>query len=164
LQPVPARITATLILAVLVACGGEPPATTGAGNQSAPVAGASQEVRACDLLDLATAITIIGTGTEHPGGDTERDTCIYSNAGVAMLTIQIGRAELYDQMSIPMPHTAVSIGDRGRYNVQTSGAVAVEFTQGDYKVTLGVRPIGSSNSSHLDPLLAAARGVAGQLP
>ena len=155
------RLALALMLAVLVACGGEPPSTARGGGPSTL---STQEVRACDLLDLATAASIIGSGAEHPGGDTERDTCLYSSPGVALLTIQIGSSDLYDQISIPQPHTAVSIGDRGRYTEQASGTTAVEFVKGDYTATIGVRPIGSQASAYLDPLLAAARSVASRLP
>lgn len=162
------RCTTAVFLVVFVACGAEPPpASSVGGSQSVPGAAAtssSRSVRACDLLDLATATTVIGSGTELPGGDAEQETCVYANPGVAILTIQIGRAQLYDQVTIAQPHTAATIGDRGRYNVQPSGAVAIQFVKGAYSVTISVQPIGSAVQAYEAPLMSAAQGAAGLLP
>jgi hypothetical protein len=127
-------------------------------------AGASPEVRACDLLTLDGATRVIGSGTEHPGGDTERLTCMYSNPGVAMLTIQLGSAAQYDQVTIMQPHTAVEIGDRGRSNVQSNGVASVQFVKGAHSATLSAQPLGSAQADYLEPLVAAAREAAGRLP
>lgn len=158
-------LTAALSFGVLVACGADQPAPQ-SGSQGAPNANAGQEIRACHLIDLAAATTVVGVGTEHPGGDTERDTCIYSNAGVAMLTIQTGDAMLYDRITIPEPHTPVALGDRGRQTVQASGRVAVQFVKGDYSVTIGVQPIGSNQGrpDYLPLVLSAAQKAAAMLP
>lgn len=122
-----------------------------------------QAVRACDVLDLATAAGVIGADTEHPGGDTEESTCLYSNAGTAILTLQLGSVELYDQISILKPHTAVSIGQRARYNVQPNGAIGVQFIEGAHSATLSVQPIGASRTDYLASMLTAARTVAERL-
>lgn len=123
-----------------------------------------QEIRACDVLDLQAATRVLGPGTEHPGGDTEQLTCLYSNAGVGMLILQLGPAELYDQVTVLEPHTQVQIGDRARYNVQKTGVVAVQLLAGDHTATLSVQPIGTSDTDYLERLLSAARDVAGTLP
>ena len=133
---------------------------TGAGTLTLE----AQDIRACDLLDLTMARGVVGPDTEHPGGDTERETCVYANPGVAMLTIQIGRAELFDQIRILEPHTPESIGDRGRSTVQPSGSVALQFVKGEYAVTIGVSPLGGAPSTgYLTPLRAAALQVADRL-
>jgi hypothetical protein len=124
---------------------------------------AGQEVRACDVLDIQGAGRVIGPGTEHPGGDTEQLTCLHSNPGVAMLTIQLWPAESYDQVTILKPHTPVQIGDKARYNVEKTGAVAVQLVTGSHSVTLSVRPMGKSRTDYLEPLLSAAREVAVRL-
>ncbi len=161
----PTSLAPATLLLLLTACGAGPPADSPA-DQANPgsSAAASPTVRACDLLDLAAATSLLGAGTEHPGDDTERDACTYSRAGVAMLTILIGSADLYDQVTIAPPHTPAAIGDRGRHNVQGSGAVSVQFVKGAYSVTINIQPIGSAAQDYLDPLLATAQEVAGALP
>jgi len=158
----------TISLLVFTACGAGPPADSPVGgSQAVPGTAAATSnpiVRACDLLDLAAATSLLGPGTEHPGGDTERDACIYSNPGVAMLTILLGSAQLYDQITIGQPHTPVAIGDRGRHNVQVSGATSAQFVKGAYSVTMSIQPIGSPAQDYLDLLLAAARQAASALP
>lgn len=129
-----------------------------------PQAWAGQEVRACDVLDLQGASRVIGPGTEHPGGDTEPLTCLYSNPGLAMLTIQLWPAESYDQVTILQPHTPVKIGDKARYNVQENGVVAVQLVTGSHSATLNVQPMGKPKTDYLEPLLSAAREVAARLP
>lgn len=129
-----------------------------------PQAWAGQEIRACNVLDLQGASRVIGPGTEHPGGDTEPLTCLYSNPGVAMLTIQLWPAASYDQVTILQPHTAVKIGDKARYNVQKNGVVAVQLVKGSHSVTLNVQPMGKPKTDYLEPLLSAAREVAARLP
>ena len=124
---------------------------------------AGQELRACELLDLQGASRVIGTGAEHPGGDTERDMCLYSSPGVAMLTIHLWPAESYDQMTILKPHTPVQIGDKARYNVQKTGVVAVQLVSGSHSATLNVQPMGKPKTDYLEPLLSAAREVAAPL-
>jgi hypothetical protein len=124
---------------------------------------AGQEVRACNVLDIQGASRVIGLGTEHPGGDTEPLTCLYSNPGVAMLTIQLWPSESYDQVIILKPHTPVQIGDKARYNVEKTGAVAVQLVTGAHSVTLSVRPMGKSQTDYLEPLLSAAREAAARL-
>jgi hypothetical protein len=94
----------------------------------------------------------------------EQLTCLYSSAGVGMLTLQLGTAELYDQVTILEPHTPVQIGDGARYNVQETGVVAVQLVQGRHSATLSVQPIGTSETDYLEPLLSAAREVAERLP
>ena len=124
---------------------------------------AGQEVRACDVLDLQGASRVIGSGAEHPGGDAERDTCLYSSPGVAMLTIQVWPAEYYDRGTILQPHTVAKIGDKARYNVQKTGVVAVQLVKGSHSVTLNVQPMGKPKTDYLEPLLSAAREVAARL-
>jgi hypothetical protein len=124
---------------------------------------AGQEVRACEVLDLQGASRVIGPGAEHPGGDAERDMCLYSSPGVAMLTIQLWSAEYYDRVTILQPHTAVKIGDKARYNVQKTGVVAVQLVKGSHSVTLNVQPMGKPKTDYLEPLLSAAREVAARL-
>ena len=99
-----ARLGGTLFVLALVACGIQEAAWGGDR--------AGQEVRACKVFDLQAAIQVIGRGTEHPGGDTERLTCMYSNPGVAQLTVQLNPADLYDRITILKPHTPVQIGDK----------------------------------------------------
>ena len=157
-----------LSLLALAACGADS-AEQGRSNGAlatrvASQSSAAQSVRACEIVDLATAAQILGPGAEHPGGDTEELTCIYSSPGVALLTVQLGDADLYDQITILPPHTSVDIGDRGRYNIQETGAIAVQFAKGAYSVTLGVQPIGAGDGEFLEPLLSVAREVAGRLP
>ncbi|MGI9628750.1 MAG: hypothetical protein ACR2QM_18085 [Longimicrobiales bacterium] len=155
---------AALSLMAVLACGAERAEEASSGVEVAQPGVSGQEVRACDVLDLEAASRTIGPGTEHPGGDTEAGTCLYSNPGVAMLTLQIGPAELYDQVSIQQPHTSVRIGDRGRHNVQVTGVVAVQFVAGAYSATLGVQPMGEPDADYLEPLLSVARAVADRLP
>ena len=124
---------------------------------------AGQEVRACEILDLRSASRVIGPGAEHPGGDAERDMCLYSSPGVAMLTIQLWPAASYDQVTILKPHTPVQIGDKARYNVQKTGVVAVQLVKGSHSVTLNVQPMGKPKTDYLEPLLSAAREVAARL-
>ncbi|MBX3319641.1 MAG: hypothetical protein KF890_07155 [Nitrospira sp.] len=124
---------------------------------------ASRQVRACEVLDLQGAGRVIGPGAEHPGGDTERDMCLYSSPGVAMLTVQLWSAEYYDRVTILQPHTAVKIGDKARYNVQKTGVVAVQLVKGSHSVTLNVQPMGKPKTDYLEPLLSAAREVAARL-
>ncbi|MDH5348770.1 MAG: hypothetical protein OEW13_12785, partial [Nitrospira sp.] len=109
------------------------------------------------------ASRVIRPSTEHPGGDTEQLTCLYSNPGVAMLTIQLWPAESYDQMTILKPHTPVQIGDKARYNVQKTGVVAVQLVTGSHSVTLNVQPMSKPKTDYLEPLLSAAREVATRL-
>ncbi|NNM32064.1 MAG: hypothetical protein HKO53_03315 [Gemmatimonadetes bacterium] len=144
-----------VLISALAACG--------AADAAEQPDGIEQAVRACELLSLADATRIIGPGTEHPGGDTEEWTCIYSNPGVALLTVQLGPAASYDEIMIPQPHAALDVGARGRYNTQDNGVAAVQFVSGDYAVTLGARPIGSTDTDLLDPLMAAAREIASAL-
>lgn len=152
-------VVSALALVLLTACG-----TEAATEGSEPSGGvASEEVRACALLDLTAATQVLGAGTEHPGGDTEAGTCVYVNPGVAMLTIQLGSGDLYDRITIMPPHTPVSIGDEGRHNVQENGAAAVQFRQGDHSVTVSVQPIGE-DPGYLEAVISAARNAATRLP
>lgn len=154
-----------LAASILVSCGAEPAREARSeGDVAAPASSQQAAVRACDLLDLEAATRVIGSGTEHPGGDAEEGVCIYSNPGVAMLTLRVGPAELYDEVTIMRPHTSVQIGRQGRYNVQDAGAAAVQFVQGVYSVTLSVQPIGRSQTEYLEPLLTAAREAADRVP
>ncbi len=160
----------TILWAVmaLAACGSERAEESRATEDVATSAGSrvssAREVRACDLLDLPAASRVIGSGTEHPGGDTEELTCVYVNPGVAMLTFQLGGAELYDQVTIMQPHTSMQIGSRGRYNVQASGVAAVQFVKGAYSGTLSVQPVGTPQAEYLERLMSAARDAADRLP
>ena len=157
---------AMLSVIVLAACGAEPAENSQPAGDVAALSGGTsgQIIRACDLLDLTAATRVIGSGTEQPGGDMEELTCMYSNPGVAVLTIQLGGAELYDQITILPPHTSVQIGDQGRYNVQGTGTAAVQFAKGAYSVTISVQPFGTSQAAYMESLLAAAREAAGRLP
>lgn len=148
-----AKLGVILVVLTLV------PNVTGGVHQ----AWAGQEVRACQVLDLQGASRVIGPGTEHPGGDTEQLMCLYSNPGIAMLTIHLWPAESFDQMSILKPHTPVQIGDQARYNVQKTGVVAVQLVTGSHSVTLNVQPMGKPKTDYLEPLLSAAREVAARL-
>jgi hypothetical protein len=149
----------------LAACGADTgeEARSGMATRTGRPEAVRQDVRACSVLDLAAARRVIGPRTEHPGGDTEASTCMYVNAGVATLTLQLGQAGLYDRITIPEPHTMVQIGDRGRYNVQEQGGVAVQFVSGAHSATMTARPIGKSQSQYLDPVISAAREVAARL-
>lgn len=129
----------------------------------APQSTAAQDIRACSLLTLEAATRVLGSGTEQPG-DTEQLTCIYSNPGVGMLTIQLGSAAQYDQITIMQPHAVVEIGDRGRSNVQSNGVVSVQFVKGAHSATLSAQPLGSTQADYLAPLVAAAREAAGRMP
>ena len=155
---------ALVSIMALAACGGEPANKPPSGGDVAAVAGSAQRVRACELLDIEAATRVIGSGTEHPGGDAEEQTCIYSNPGVATLTLQLGTAELYDQVTIMQPHTAVQIGSAGRYNVEATGVAAVQFVKGAYSVTLSARPLGTNDTQYLEPLISVARETADRLP
>ena len=70
-----ANLATALAVAASVGCGPEP--SNGAqlgGNQAVPPGGgatSSGSVRACELVDLNDATSVLGSGTEHPGGDTE---------------------------------------------------------------------------------------------
>jgi len=152
---------AALTLSACSAGGAEDAPMDEAGAQSG-VQGS--EVRACDLVNLQAATQVLGTGTEHPGGDTEAMTCMYVNPGVGMLSVQLATAEYYDQVTIMQPHTAAQVGDRGRSNVQPNGVVAVQFVRGSHSLTLNVQPLGASQVDYLPPLLTAARDAAGRLP
>ncbi len=147
-----------LLAGALMACG--------ADTTDEPATGqvASTEIRACSLLDLASATRVLGPGTELPGGDTEPLSCMYSNAGVGMLTVQLNPASSYDQVTILPPHTPADIGDQGRYNVQANGVVSVQFADGAHSATLSVQPIGTTDTDFLQPMLTAAREMAAKLP
>lgn len=145
----PRNLVTSFCLIALVGCGSQQTATT---------------IRACNVLDLSAARTAIGSSAELPGGDVEEQTCQYVNPGIATLTIQIGTAQLYDQVTILQPHTATPIGDRARYNVQASGAVALQFVKGDYSATISINPIGSSPPDYLNAVLAAGQTAASMLP
>lgn len=150
----------------LAGCGADTADETSAGGEAATGAAQTEtrDVRACGVLDLAMASRLIGPGTEHPGGDTEQLTCMYVNPGVATLTLQLGRPELYDEITIMEPHTAVEIGERGRYHVEDSGAVAVQFVTDAHSATLVARPIGKPQSDYQQPAIAVARELADRLP
>jgi hypothetical protein len=154
----------TLLASTLVACGSETAEEAGLDDELVPQETAGQEVRACSVLDLPGATRVLGSGTEHPGGDTEQFTCLYSNAGVGMLTVQLNPAAAYDQVTILPPHTPVQVGDKARYNIQETGVIAVQFVAGAHSVTMSLQPIGTSETDFLPPLLSAAREVAAQLP
>ena len=115
------RFGGPLLVLALVACGIQEAAW---GGDLAHRVAARQEVGACKVLDLQAAIQVIGRGTEQLG-DTEQALCMYSNPGVAQLTIQLYPAESYDQITILKPHTPVQIGDKARYNVEKTGVVAL---------------------------------------
>lgn len=154
----PVHRGAILLCLAVVAC------SAGSADETAgDIKAAAQDVRACEVLTLEAATRVIGTGTEQPG-DTEQLTCIYSNPGVAMLTIQLGSAAQYDQITIMQPHAALEIGDRGRSNVQQNGAVAVQFVKGAHSATLSLQPLGAAQADYLEPLVTAAREAAGRLP
>lgn len=158
-----AGLGAIFPVVALAACGAEPAQSTAGGAPVSEAATPGPAPRACDLVDLAAATRVIGAGTEQPGGDTEELTCLYSNAGVAMLTIQLAGPELYDQITIMPPHEPVDIGSRGRYSVQENGATAVQFATDAHSVTMSVQPLGTNRVEYLEPLLTAARDAAGRL-
>lgn len=161
----PARRWCLALISALAACGavGSDDSAGALGEGAGAPDGSGQAVRACDLLTLDEATGVIGPGTEHPGGDTEEWTCIYSNPGVALLTVQLYPAASYDEIMILQPHHDLDVGARARYNVQEDGTAAIQFVSGEYAVTLGVRPIGSGEGDFLDPLVAAARRAAADL-
>ena len=150
------RLVGTLLVLVLTACGAGGADETRSDGDVAQQGTAGKEVRACDVLDVETAGQVIGSDTENAGGDTEQFICVYSNPGVATLTLQLGSVELYDQVTILEPHTSVQIGEKARYNVQETGVVAVQFAAGDHSATLSVQPIGDSETDYLEPLISAA--------
>lgn len=157
------RSLTPLVVLTVAACG------AGGGDMRDPSADSAnggviaQDMRACDVLDLAMATQVLGPGTEAPGGGTQQLACMYVNPGVAMLTVQLGAAAWYDQMTIMEPHAPVRIGDRGRSNVQERGAVAVQFVSGSHSATLSVQPIGGSRADYLELLTVAGREVARRL-
>lgn len=163
-----AGLGALLSIIAIAGCGADPADDSRSGREVEAVTrgqeGSAQPVRACGLLDLAAATRVIGSGTEHLGEDEEELTCLYSNPGVATLNAQLGTAELYEQITIMQPHTSVEIGGKGRYNVQETGAVAVQFAKGAYSMTLSVQPIGTSETAYLERLLSAAREAASRMP
>ena len=66
-------------------------------------------------------------------------------------------------MSIPMPYTAVDIGDRARYHEFPRGGAAVQFAKGNVSVTVGARPPVPDDRDYLSPLLEAARAIAASI-
>ena len=158
------RRGAALLVVALAACGAEGAGRADSDANDSQQETSAQEVRACDVLDLGDASRVIGAGTEHPGGDTEQRTCMYVNPGIATLAIQLGPADYYDQVTILPPHTPVQVGDRGRSNVQETGAIAVQFVSGEHSATLALQPLGDPRADYLDLLVSAARAVAQRLP
>ena len=111
-----------------------------------------------------TSASVIGGDAMNPG-DTEETSCIYLNPGVAILTVRIDTAELYDQLPIGTPHTAETVGERGRSLRRDSGGAAVQFLKGPVSIVLDANPVAQSDGVNYYPaLINAARMAEARLP
>jgi len=145
-------------LALLTMAGWACPAESGSSGRAS-----AQQLRACELVDLPAARTIIGAEATNPS-DTEDTTCVYVNPGVAMLSIRIDAGDLYDRLTISLPHTPQAIGEQGRSHVDINGAASVQFLQGGLSITIGVTPIGAGDAvDYLPALLSGAQGAAAKI-
>ncbi len=132
--------------------------------ESEPDGSASaQQLRACELVDLADARGIIGDEAMNPS-DTEHTTCVYVNPGVAMLSVRIDTGDMYDRLTIPVPHTPQAIGERGRSHVDGNGTPSVQFLKGDVSVTMGTTQMAAGDPvDYLPALLSGAQGAAAKI-
>ncbi len=126
---------------------------------------AGEEPVACELVDAASAETVLGSDATNPGGAAVPSVCRYDSAdGNLVLMVQVLAVEMYDVMPIN-PQTPVDIGDRGRHGVGTSGSANVQFAKGKFSVTLRVTPVsGAPASALVEPLLEVARIAADRMP
>lgn len=128
------------------------------------VGSTGQEPVACDLVDLASAETVLGSGVRDLGGDSTPAVCRYDDADANLvLMVQIFDEVMYDAMPIN-PQTPVDIGERGRYGVGTSGSANVQFVKGGLSVTMRVTPItGPPATALVEPMLEIARIAADRM-
>lgn len=119
---------------------------------------------ACELVDIATATEVLGSEVVDTTVDPETLCNYVSTTTAASFSIQTATAELYDQVTIPKPHTYVDIGDRARYHEFEKGGAAVQFVKGSVSVTLGIRtPAGDDGRDYVAMLLDVAKNAAASL-
>jgi hypothetical protein len=123
----------------------------------------AQPVWPCDLADTAMAERVLGSDVLDTTVEPESFCNFISTTTSASFSVQTDTAETYDRIMIPMPHTAVDIGDRARYHVFPRGGAAVQFVTGDVSVTLGARPPAPDDRDYLSALLEVAEAIAATL-
>jgi hypothetical protein len=123
----------------------------------------AQSTWSCELADTAMAERVLGSDVLDATADPARFCTFISTTTSASFLVQVDTAESYDQLMIPMPHTAVDIGDRGRYHEFERGGATVQFVMGNVAVTVGARPPSPGDRDYLPAVLEAAEAIAAQL-
>ncbi len=119
---------------------------------------------ACELIDAATVQEVLGSEVVDVTSDPALNCMFVSSTTAAQFYAQTGTRDLYDQVTIPMPHKAEEIGERARSHEFPEGGAAVQFIAGDVSVTLGIRtPAGNDGRDYLPLLLDAAKAMAARL-
>ena len=118
---------------------------------------------ACDLVDVATAETVLASEVQDMTVDPATFCSFISTTTSANFSVRVDPADMYDIMTIQQPHTPVDVGDRGRYHEFERGGAAVQFAKGSRSVTLAVTPGGDRETDFLPALLAAAKSIADKL-
>ena len=118
----------------------------------------------CDVVDVATVESVLGSPITDLSGDDAETQCVFvGGSPQATLIIQLNTRDYYDQVSILEPHTPVNVGEQGRSNVDTNGVFAVQFVQGDSSATLSLRPVQQGDRDYLAGLVRIAEVVAAEL-
>lgn len=118
----------------------------------------------CAMIDLPTVETVLGEGATDLSDAGVSDTCVFQGAeSWALMMVQRSSADFYDSVTIPQPHTAIEIGDQGRYNVDERGSTAVQFVVGDASVMISVRVMSPREGDFLPALLDLSPAVADRM-
>lgn len=126
--------------------------------------GMSLQVPACELVDLASAETLLGSGATEISGGADPSLCQYMDAlGLSLVSVQVTEAEYYDLMGVPEPPTDIAIGERARYGTDEIGDVTLQFVKGEFHVSIKLAP-DPDQPTPLEALEQVARTAADRLP
>jgi len=125
--------------------------------------GPSLQVSACDLVDLASAETLLGASASEISGGTDPGLCQYMDAlGQSLVSVQVTEAEYYDIMGVPEPPTDVDIGERARYGTDEVGDLTLQFVKGELHVSIKLSP-NPDRPAPLEALEQVARTAADRI-
>ena len=126
--------------------------------------GTSFQVPACDLVDFASAETLLGEGASEISGGADPVLCQYMDVdGLSLLTVQVTEEDIYDVMGIPEPHTDIDVGERARYSTDENGDLALQFIKGGFHVLLRLVP-NPDRPVNIELLKTVARTAADRIP
>ena len=118
----------------------------------------------CEFVTFDEAQRVLGNDIADLSGDDASTQCFFlSNSTSAMFIIQINNREYFESVTLQEPFEDEDIGEEGRSRVEDNGAAAIQFLQGDYSITMTVRPTTAGDADYLATLREVAARAAARL-